>query len=433
MDGRGQARSRGGLWLLAGCVLVLLVAAACGDDDTGDPVVTEPPTVTETPEATPVTPAEPASTPSPSPTPTPTVLPSTGQPEPVTHRPVFEHTRFNRPVEVGTWPPTGDVYVVEQRGPVYLLDEEGSTLLLDMSGRISTGGNEEGLLSLVPDPAFDENNYIWLYYSAGEGPRRTVVSRMQVTSDGLSIDPSTELVVLEVGQPFTNHNGGSVRFGLDGMLYVGIGDGGAGGDPQGHGQNTMTLLGTIVRIDVSQASELEPYRVPEDNPFVGDPDVLDEIWAYGLRNPWRMDFDPVTGFLWVGDVGQADVEEISLAHGGDNLGWAIMEGDICYPPGTQDCDMEGLRMPVVTYVNAGGRCSVTGGLIYRGDAVPELTNAYLFSDWCSGELWALNAEEPEDVPVVAEGLGRVTSFGLGPNDEIYVTAFDSPLLEIISP
>ncbi len=331
---------------------------------------------------------------------------------------------FDRPIEFGAH---GDrVFVADQSGIVWLFNADGSaqSTLLDIRDRVVYGG-EQGLLSV----AFDASGNLWAYYSAG-GPRRTVLSRFSVV--GGVANAASELVVLEVDQPYSNHNGGSVRFGFDGMLYLGFGDGGSGDDPLGAGQDMMTLLGKVIRIDVSGASAAQPYVVPSDNPFVELDGALPEIWALGLRNPWRMAFDPETGALWVGDVGQGQVEEISVVSGGRNYGWEIMEGDICHEP-SNGCDTAGLTFPRATYNHTNGRCSVTGGVVYRGSLVPELAGAYVFGDYCSGEVWAMPADGSALPIVVASGLGNISSFGYDADGEVYVLRFGQAIVRLRSP
>ena len=242
------------------------------------------------------------------------------------------------------------------------------------------------------DPQFAANGWLWLYYSvdrsAEPGPRRTRLSRFSVDAERgpLAADAGSELVILEVEQPYSNHNGGAIRFGPDGMLYLGLGDGGSAGDPRGNGQNLGTLLGSIIRINVRDASTAAPYGIPPDNPFADTPGARGEIWAYGLRNPWRMAFDSA-GRLWVGDVGQQALEEVDVAERGRNYGWNRLEGTRCFRP-SSGCDREGTTPPVAEYGRSLG-CSVTGGVVYEGPGAPSLAGSYLFADYCSGRVWAL--------------------------------------------
>jgi glucose/arabinose dehydrogenase len=362
--------------------------------------------------------------------------PSPGaQPRPVSLVAISERN-WNRPVEMGAYPSArggaAGSFVAEQDGTVYEVAADGAvSMILDLRDRVLRGGNEEGLLSVALDPGFASNRHVWTYYSAAS-PRRTVLARFTREAGSAAIDRGSQLVVLEVPQPFANHNGGAIRFGPDGMLYLGLGDGGSGGDPQGHGQNLGTLLGSVIRIDVRNASADRPYVVPGDNPFVSRSGAQDEIWAYGLRNPWRMSFDPATGALWVGDVGQGAVEEISVVTRGGNYGWNVLEGDRCYRP-SSGCDRTGMTPPVAVYGHESGRCSVVGGHVYRGTRVPEIIGSYVYGDTCSGEIWAVNAARPGAPVRIATGARNMTSFGLDAAGEITVLTFGQPIRRLASP
>ena len=331
---------------------------------------------------------------------------------------------FNAPIEFGAY--GSRLFVADQTGVVSLLSANGSgeSTMLDIRDRVVYGG-EQGLLSVT----FDSSGDLWAYYSAG-GPRRTVLSRFSVSGEVASA--ASELVVLEVEQPYSNHNGGAVRFGNDGMLYLGFGDGGSGGDPLGSGQDLSTLLGSIIRIDVSGASAGQPYVVPSNNPFVNVAGAAPEIWALGLRNPWRMAFDSGTGALWVGDVGQGAVEEVSVVSRGGNYGWNTMEGNQCYSP-SNGCSSSGLSLPWATYGHTNGRCSITGGVVYRGSQVPELAGAYVYGDYCSGEVWAMPADGSTAPVIVASGLGNISSFGVDAAGEVYVVRFGRSIVRLVSP
>ena len=250
-------------------------------------------------------------------------------------------------------------------------------------------------------------------------------------------DPASEEVILTVPQPFANHNGGQLAFGPDNNLYIGMGDGGSGGDPLNNGQSPGTLLGKLLRIDVE--SGVRPYRVPPDNPFLLSAGYLPEIWALGLRNPWRFSFDRGTGDLYIGDVGQNSFEEIDFQAAGDlvgrNYGWNIMEGDSCYPPGTVGCDRTGLALPVFVYDHALG-CSVTGGHVYRGSAFPSLQGVYLFGDLCSGRIWGIRKNGAAwDNAVLADNTAlTITTFGEDESGNVYVVNYATgDLLRILSP
>ncbi|MDA0815850.1 MAG: PQQ-dependent sugar dehydrogenase, partial [Chloroflexi bacterium] len=402
------------------------VSATTATSPTASTTATSEPTAEETGTTTPTDPT--GTQPPPSSTQTPSA--PVREPQAVAAVPVYENATFQRPVDVVAYPVAGyDLLVAEQGGQLVGLGAGGASVLLDLSLRMQRSGNEEGLLSIAVDPAFATNSHVWVYYSNTGQPRRTVVSRFTAAADG-SIDTASELIVIEVPQPFGNHNGGALRFGPDGMLYLGLGDGGSGGDPQGNGQNLGTLLGSVIRISVAGASEVEPYAIPDNNPFVGVGGAREEIWAYGLRNPWRMSFDPLTGALWLADVGQNRQEEVNRIERGDNYGWNVVEGLLCYPdPG---CDPSPYESPLAVYDRGGGRCSVTGGVVARGVAASGIEGHYLFGDYCSGDLWALpsDTDGSADAALVASGLGNVASINQV-GDEIYVLTFGSPLRRLV--
>ncbi len=438
--------------LALGLLAAIVGASGCTDEDespiptrvtTPTATATAQATATAVPDAT-ATPAAPEAKASPDATSTPTAAtPDTAATPGATEAPftvrfeeVFAGREFDRPVEIGVYPvgPGGagpGLFVAEQEGRILVLDpnREDAVELLDISEQVSRVGNEEGLLSVALDPQFDETRSLWVYYSVRGTPRMTRLSRFTVDlADPLRVEPGSELMILEVEQPYSNHNGGAIRFGPDGMLYLGYGDGGSGGDPRGHGQNLATLLGTIIRIDVRDASVAAPYAVPADNPFIGTAGARPEIWAYGLRNPWRMDFDQKTGALWAADVGQQEVEEIDRIERGGNYGWNILEGTHCFQP-AEGCDATGTVLPVAEYGHNLG-CSVTGGVVYRGEAIPALVGHYLFADYCSGRLWAL----PVDGGAIVELdrlPGEVASFGTDADGEVHVLTFDGAVLRIV--
>ena len=426
------------LWLAVLLAAWTLLPAACGEDvaELATPVAAVPSPSTDTP--------TPTAAPSPTPAPTrgataassPTVAPAVTMPEPMVARPLapvelepaFPGLEFDRMVLL-TYPDDGSgrLFLVLQPGRIVVFENDpgvqSAETFLDIRERVNDSGNEEGLLGLAFDPAFAENGYFYVNYTAS-GPRRTVVSRFSVDADDSGrADAGSELVFLEVAQPYRNHNGGHVAFGPDGMLYVGLGDGGSSGDPRGNGQDTSTLLGTILRIDVSALDETGGYAVPPDNPFADGGTARPEIWAYGLRNPWRFSFDRETGDLWAADVGQNRYEEIDLVRPGRNYGWNVMEGSKCFRP--TNCDTRGLEMPVAEYGRDGG-CSVTGGYVYRGRRLPTLYGAYLYADFCSGKIWALRhdgAAVTEQMLVADTGLS-ISSFGEDASGEVYVLTFE---------
>ncbi len=301
---------------------------------------------------------------------------------------------FNRPVQYLESPDeSGRMFVVEQSGTVRII--AGGELLaepfLDISGQISSD-NEQGLLSIAFHPGFAENQTFFIDYTDLDGNTR--IERWTVDPADINrADPGTAQTILQVEQPAPNHNGGLLLFDPDGYLYIGLGDGGSQGDPDGNGQNTETLLGSILRIDVDSTSGDQPYGIPADNPFANAEGGRPEIWAYGFRNPWRFSFDRETGDLFIGDVGQGDFEEVSLLPSGSgdrNFGWNIMEGDSCYR--TDDCDQTGLVPPIFAYSHNESGCSVVGGYVYRGEEIESLVGVYMTADYCTGQLWGIGLD-----------------------------------------
>ena len=326
---------------------------------------------------------------------------------------------------------TSRLFVVEQPGRIMALDNDrgaaSASVFLDIRDRVRDAGVEEGLLGLAFDPEFRTNGHLFVYYSAS-GPRRSVLSRFSASAANPdSAEPDSEVVVMEFLQPYSNHNGGQILFGPDGNLYIGLGDGGGGGDPEGNGQDLSTLLGSVLRIDVSSSSTESPYRVPSDNPFVdGRPSgARPEIWAYGLRNPWRFTFDRETGDLWAGDVGQNRFEEIDIIMPGRNYGWNVMEGSHCFPSDGVDCDPTGFESPVADYAIGENGCSVIGGYVYRGPRHPSLLGAYMYGDFCSGRIWALRhdgEQVTEQLELVDTDL-QISAFGEDQEGELYVISY----------
>lgn len=313
---------------------------------------------------------------------------------------------------------SGRVFVVEQGGVVRVA--RGGSLMedpfLDVSSLVTAGG-ERGLLGLAFAPDFEESGRVYVDYTDANGD--TVVARY-VVERGLGadrVDPSSAEVLLRVVQPFANHNGGHVAFGPDGFLYVALGDGGSGGDPGNRAQDRGELLGKILRVDVAGARA----TAPSSNPFVGR-DGADEVWALGLRNPWRFSFDRESGDLWIGDVGQGDAEEINFeaagGSGGRNYGWNVWEGSKRFRPGSTNGDA---TFPVAEYSQDGGHCAVTGGYVYRGNAVPALRGVYLYADYCSGTVWGLAPDRGEWVTrTLLTTEHRISSFGEDEAGELYV-------------
>ena len=335
---------------------------------------------------------------------------------------------FARPLYITPVPDgSGDLVVVEQAGLVKRFNPRAAltaTKFLDLRGSVSRDGNEEGLLSIAFHPEYGHNGRLFVYYSAA-GPRRSLVVEFAATGATASLrvpDPATAREILAVPQPYANHNGGLLLFGPDGMLYIALGDGGAGGDPLGHGQNRSTLLGSLLRIDVNGQDPGLAYAIPADNPFVGAGDgSRAEIWAYGLRNPWRYSFDRVTGALWLADVGQERIEEVNRVVKGGNYGWNRMEGRSCFKP-PANCNTSGLVPPLSEYDHSQGH-SITGGYVYRGAALPALQGRYVFADFAVGTLWSIPADTTVFVrpqPLLTSDA-LVSSFGQDEDGELYVT------------
>ena len=332
------------------------------------------------------------------------------------------------------------LFVTEQAGRIRVFpNDQGATqagTFLDITSRVNAhpaGNNEDGLLGLAFDPDYGENGYLYTYYSAASPlcstPRCSFVSRFSVSDHNPNMaDPQSEFIIMEIAQPFGNHNGGQLAFGPDGYLYIGLGDGGSGGDPLGNGQNKGTLQGSVLRIDVGGVSEGKNYLIPTGNPFVGAADGRGEIWTYGMRNPWRFSFDNRGGLLWAADVGQNEWEEIDILKPGLNYGWNIMEGKHCYPPGT-NCDTTGLEPPLWEYKLAEGNCSITGGYVYRGRGMPSLLGAYVYGDFCSGKIWGLryDGNAVTEHGLLVDSTLSITSFGQDLANNLYILSF------IISP
>jgi glucose/arabinose dehydrogenase len=335
--------------------------------------------------------------------------------------------------------PPGDprLFVVEKTGRIRII-KNGALLpaaFLDLHALVS-GGSEQGLLGLAFDPSYAGNGRFVVNYTNLDGDTR--VSAFRVSSDPDVADPATETVLLPVAQPFPNHNGGQVLFGPDGFLYVGLGDGGSGGDPNGNGQSLATLLGKLLRIDLNAAA---PYAIPPDNPFAATagPATRGEIWSFGLRNPWRFSFDRSTHDLYIADVGQDNYEEVDAAPAptagrGLNFGWNRMEGAHCYPPGSS-CDRSGLTLPNVEYDHGQG-CSITGGYVYRGAAIPALQGVYFYSDFCQGFVRSFRfvggqTTRQQDWQTLRPG-GNVTSFGEDAAGELYLVTMQGGVYRIVS-
>ena len=349
----------------------------------------------------------------------------------------FPNLYFTQPVDLQYAPDGSDrLFVVEQRGTIYVFENNSSVtekiMFLDIRDKVVYEG-ERGLLSLAFHPDYENNRYFFVNYTA-PNPLRTVVSRFQVTADDSDVgDELSEHIIIQIDQPFSNHNGGQIVFGPDSYLYIGMGDGGWFGDPYNNGQDLTTLLGAILRIDVDTVSATLNYGIPVDNPFAADTlESRDEIYAYGLRNPWRFSFDPYTNFCWVADVGQDLYEEIDILVYGGNYGWNIMEGSHCYNPAT-GCDTTGLILPIYTYDHSIGE-SITGGFVYRGTLVPDIYGKYIFADFEYGDVWSLeyDGDNAPEVSTLGDlGPYSVTSFGVDLQNELYICSFDGQIYKFM--
>jgi glucose/arabinose dehydrogenase len=446
--------------LLSSLVLVVLLVlglAACGSG--GEPTATSEPAAVASPRpsATPTL-EPPSATPSlipasDTPLPVPPIATLTATPPPTataTAKPTFTPTaQAVQPVDPasirvelqsvvsGLYTPVGIAHAGDGSGRLFVLEKVGRiqvvqdgvlllTPFLDITDRVGSSQNEQGLLGLAFHPSYTANGAFFVNYTDRQGD--TVVSRFSVSADPGRADPASEAVLLTLNQPAGNHNGGHLAFGPDGYLYIGTGDGGGAGDRYGNGQNGQTLLGAMLRLDVDGG---EPYAIPQDNPFADNPSVRDEIWAVGLRNPWRYSFDRLTGDLYLADVGQNMYEEVNFEPAGDpggrNYGWPIMEGLHCFPA-DRPCEQTGLTLPIAEYDHSQG-CSVTGGYVYRGQEFPNLRGIYLFGDFCSGRIWGLVpvgvGSGDWQVAPLAQVDARISAFGEDEAGELYLLDMSS--------
>jgi glucose/arabinose dehydrogenase len=357
--------------------------------------------------------------------------PENGSPAPVQLALEQVATGLQQPVYLTAPPGDARLFIVEQPGRIRIVSN-GQLLpqpFLDITSRVSSGG-ERGLLGLAFHPDYAGNGFFYVNYTDNSGDTR--VERYTRSANPDVADPASAVLVLAVDQPYGNHNGGQLLFGPDGMLYIPLGDGGSGGDPQNNAQTLSTLLGKLLRIDVTSAS---PYSIPPDNPFVGQGGARPEIWAYGLRNPWRTSFDRGSNLYFIADVGQNRQEEINAvdrAAGGLNYGWRIMEGSSCY--NASSCDQSGLTLPVHTYPTSGGNCAVTGGYVYRGSGIPEIAGHYFFTDHCTGGVHSLRVVDgavQELREWDAGSTGNVSSFGEDAAGELYVVGHGGTVWRIV--
>ncbi len=376
---------------------------------------------------------EPSTNPNPDPTPNPNPVPNPGPdsiPAAFTLAVQVVISGLQNPVALAFPPGDARSFIVEQRGRIMILQNGQllTTPFLDIQSRVRFGG-EQGLLGLAFHPEYATNGWFYVNYTGSDGATR--IERYSRSAANPNIgEPASDFRLLTIAQPYSNHNGGMILFAPDGMLWIGMGDGGSGGDPHGNGQDQSALLGSMLRIDVGGS----PYIVPPDNPYVGQSGARPEIWAKGLRNPWRFAIDRQSGLLYIADVGQGRQEEVSVVPytaAGLNYGWKITEGSECY--GAASCDKQGLTVPLLTYEHSDG-CSITGGYSYRGQALPELRGRYFYSDYCSGWLRSFRyvngiAEERRSWNVGS--LGAVLSFGEDLAGELYILSGNGRLYKLV--
>lgn len=428
---------------LAAAVTIALILVACGSDGnsetesfgSGRSDVGASATTATTAEAATASSATAPSLPGSSEATTPAAPGTTSSPAGPLVEPtvaLFEIGTFDQPVDAASRPGFGEVYVVEQRGRVIAVTDLSTEVVLDITDLTDARG-EQGLLDLAFHPT---DGLAYVDFTDLDGD--TVVAEFSIDPTTGRFDRDSYRELLTVDQPYTNHNGGQLAFGPDQLLYIGLGDGGSGGDPQRHALDLSSRLGKILRIDPLPDGD-QPFGVPADNPFVGDGAADPTIWSYGLRNPWRFSFDQVTGDLWIGDVGQGDFEEINhstATEGGDaakgaNFGWSAFEG---FERFNDDQSADGALAPLFVYDHADGRCSVTGGTVARGDSVPDLAGWYLFGDYCTGQIWALDPTASPSEPRVVEiaELNGLVAITAGPDAEIYVVSNGGTVARLIS-
>lgn len=410
---------------LVGLFVALVVLAACADDGATDPTDPAGPasasivttTSTTPPATTTSTATDSAEVPDTTSDPTTTIAPVVGDPV-VDLEAVGE---FDEPIDLAVRVGDDAVWIVEQSGRVVHVEGDARATALDLGDRISTN-SEQGLLGLAFSP---DGGLAYVDFTDVDGV--TTIVEYAVTDDD-TFDVDSERLLLQVPQPYSNHNAGDLEFGPDGMLYITLGDGGSGGDPGRNGSDPETLLGSLLRIDPTPDGD-RPYTIPSDNPFASGPfaDGLTgapEVWAWGLRNPWKIAFDPVTGDLWIADVGQNEFEEINVvgptadggAGRGADFGWSAFEGTERFDADVADSGR--VTAPVLTYSHSDG-CSISGGVPYRGEAIPELAPAFVYSDYCAGTIWALDLARGRNLTLL-DGLDNVAAVRAGPDGELYV-------------
>jgi len=401
-------------------LLVVLSVAACNGSNTPSSPPSTPTVTSLTQTSLPSTPIP--NTPASSPTsPTETPASTTTFPDPNAYTWQMIVSGLQRPVDLQP-DGSGRLFVIEKAGRIRIIqnDQLIETPFLDITDRVRSTGNEQGLLGLAFHPQYAQNGRFFVNYTDNNG--HNVIARFQVSGDPNIAEPNSEVKLLNVDDPFPNHNGGVLAFGPDGYLYAGLGDGGSQGDPFGNAQNTGVLLGKILRLDVDSG---EPYAIPSDNPFGN------EVWAYGLRNPWRLSFDKLTNDLYIGDVGQNTWEEIDFlpagSPGGTNFGWNFQEGAHDYKGGGP----EGMFDPVAEYSHMEGGCSVTGGYVYRG-SMPEWNGIYLYGDYCTGMIWGLiHSDSGWQSQLLFDLDVTITSFGQDESGELYLLSDSGGVFRLI--
>ena len=365
---------------------------------------------------------------------------------------------FDKPVFICSIPNSNDSHIVlEQKGTIRIINKNQvmRSYFLDIRDRVHKPlfpGDEMGLLGLAFDPSFEINNNVYIHYN--DKNDNTIISRFKVYN-GIASKVS-EKIILQIKQPYSNHNGGTITFGLDGYLYIGLGDGGSAGDPEKRAQDLSSLFGSILRIDINTDDN---YLIPKDNPFVNIENAKSEIWSYGLRNPWRFSFDKLTGDMLIGDVGQSLWEEINfepfLSKGGKNYGWNILEGNHCYPEDSK-CSSDGLTMPSFEYPNNANYaktlfgikqpnmdgCSITGGYVYRGDKLKGMNGKYIFGDYCTGKIWSINISEgngenlENHTTSIMNSIGKkefyLSSFGQNNDGEIFIVDYNGTIYKLVN-
>ncbi len=434
------------LWLLLTAFLLLLGACTPPNPAALAPTAAPSTTLRACPECDERASPAPRATPSPSPTSTP-IPPTPRSPTPTLALPPTPERAAAIALEPIIVVPNSLTYLThadDDSQRLFLIEKTGRVLILsqgkvqdapflDITDRVQATSSEQGLLSIAFAPDYPRTGAFYANYTAQDGNGDTVISRFRVSADPNRADPASEQILLKIDQPAPNHNGGQLQFGPDGYLYIGTGDGGAAGDPWGNAQSLTSLLGKLLRIDVRNPGA---YTIPPDNPFVGQT-AAPEIWAYGLRNPWRFSFDPLTGDLYIADVGQNKWEEVDFqpadSAGGQNYGWNTLESRSCYKPASA-CDQSGKIAPATMYGHDSG-CAITGGYVYRGARLPALAGIYIYGDYCSGRIWELRRDNEDEwrSDLLLDTDLNIASFGEDAEGEIYVVDLDGEVYRLTAP